>query len=74
MAWAKAGPGRPPGSRGKLQLERERLAAKGKIAIEALDLTPMEVMARKMAGDPTIDESMFQAAIALAPYVHDASR
>jgi hypothetical protein len=30
----------------------------------------MEVMARRMAGDKSIDEAMFQAAVALAPYVH----
>ena len=35
-----------------------------------MDITPLEVMLRRMRGDPDITDEAFQAAIAAAPYIH----
>lgn len=67
---ARPGAGRKKGTmsdRRKTVLnERKRLED----ALTAKRATPLEIMARVMAGDATVTEMQFEAAKAAAPYIH----
>jgi hypothetical protein len=66
----REGAGRPKGSRDRGVIERLKLAEKGREALLMDHRLPLEIMLARMAGDPTITDEMFQAAIASAPYIH----
>jgi hypothetical protein len=74
--WQQSGPGRPPGAKNKSTVERElraRMAAEA--VLSGADPLPTDVMAARMLDRLLPDgrhvtDSMYEAAVALAPYVH----
>ena len=62
--------GRARGSRNRVVVQREILAARGLSAALNDGLTPLEVMLHRMRGTRDVSDQQFAAAVAAAPYVH----
>jgi hypothetical protein len=73
---ARQGGGRPPGAKNKSTVERElRARTAAEAVLSGADPLPTDVMAARMLDRVLPDgrhvtDSMYEAAVALAPYVH----
>jgi hypothetical protein len=62
--------GRAVGSRNRVTIQREILAGKGLSAALDAGETPLDVMLHRMRGTRAVSDEQFNAAVAVAPYVH----
>ena len=62
--------GRPKGRQNAATIRRKAIADKVEKELSEKKATPLEIMAKVMAGDLTITDRQLDAAKAAAPYIH----
>ncbi|MFT9025942.1 hypothetical protein [Acetobacter indonesiensis] len=67
---ARTGAGRKKGGTSEAKVVGRKVSARVAKSLEATNATPLEIMARVMAGDTSVTEMQFEAAKAAAPYIH----
>lgn len=67
---ARPGAGRKKGSVSEAKVIGGKVSGRVAKSLAATNATPLEIMARVMAGDVTVTEMQFEAAKAAAPYIH----
>lgn len=67
---ARVGAGRKKGSVSEAKAIGKKVSGRVAAGLASTNSTPLEIMARVMAGDTTVTEMQFEAAKAAAPYIH----
>lgn len=67
---ARVGAGRKKGGTSEAKEVGRKVSGRVAKNLAAANATPLEIMARVMAGDTSVTEMQFEAAKAAAPYIH----